>query len=314
MKNKFKLTLLSLTACFVFTISEAQERSLTVSTKTNTNRSVDFTATKIDPGTYTLILNFNSLNNVSAGVREVFTLSGYGNNFYTMNPTNKEQGIGYSFSYTSIRGKLKPKYDPEFVYILPYKNGTKVRATESAFANAQYFGSTTPEDWKSYRFYTKTEDTITAVRKGTVVEVKDLYETESKEGVSFTTKVNSLTVEHVDGTLALYRGFKKGSFAIKVGDVVFPGTKLGVNSKSSSTSPYNVSLMLFYLKSDDVESSRDKNVQTDKSLYGFITAKFHTAENPNLFLIPQQEYTVAASPEIIQKEFTKKELKALTKK
>lgn len=231
-----------------------------------------------------------------------------------MNPTNKEQGIGYSLSYSYIRGKLKPKYDPEFVYILPYKNGTKVEAAESGFANAQYFGSTTPADWKSYRFYTKTEDTITAVRKGTVVDLKDLYESESKEGISFTTMVNLLTIEHADGTLATYRGFKKGSFAIKVGDVVFPGTKLGVNSKSSATSPYNVSLMLYYLKSDDIESTKDKNVKTDKSLYGFITAKFHTAENPSLFLVPQQEYTVAASPEIIQKEFTKKELKALTKK
>ncbi len=313
MKNKLKQAMFCLIACAAYFQTKAQTLPITISARTNTNKSIEFTATKTDPGTYTLILNFNNVTNATAG-REVVTVTGYSRSAYILDPINKDQGVGYSYGYSYIRGKLKVKHDPEFVYLLPYKNGTKVRAAESSFANATYFGSTTPEDWKAYRFFTKTEDTITAVRKGTVVEVTDQHETDDKKGIAFTNKLNSIIIEHADGTILRYQGLKKGSIVVKVGDVVFPGTSLGVNSKTHADSPPNVSLLFMYLKSADIEASRNTNVQNSKSLYGFITAKFCTTENPSMYVVPNQEYTVAVTPEIVQKEMSKKELKTLVKK
>lgn len=306
--NKLFKSILLLFFTFVLN-AKAQERELTVSSKTNADRSVTITTEKASPGTYTVVLNFRELSNTSSIGDPVYKVKHSGDNFLTLTPTNKDQGIGFSYSYSYIRGELNPKYSPLFLYALPYAKGKKVRAIESSFLNATYFGSTTPDDWKVYRFITEQIDTVTAIRKGIVVNVSDLYDEDNKD-IKYTNKVNSVVIEHADGTLATYKGFKKGIF-VKEGQIVFPGTALGMNSITNDR--YGISLMLTYLKSADIESA-GKNVKESKSLYGFITPYFCTTENANGILINQKYYTSAITPEIIQKEMTKKEIKNLGKK
>jgi len=286
----------------------AQEKELEVKTKINTDRSVNFSAERRSPGTYTLVLNFRELNNASSVGNPVFKVRYNTNNFLTLTPINKDQNIGYSYSYSYIRGELNPKYNPLFLYTIPYANGRKVRVAESSFVNATYFGSTTPEDWKSYHFYTEKADTVMGVRKGIVVSISDLYDEDNKD-VRYTSKVNTVIVEHADGSLATYRGFKKGIF-VKEGQTIFPGTAIGINSITNDR--YSISLMLTYLKSVDFESR--KNVKESRSLYGFITPYFSTIENLNGVLSTQKYYTAVVTPEIVQKEMTKKEIKSLEKK
>jgi hypothetical protein len=291
-----------------FNTANAQDAPVKVNYVVASNKSVDFNFEKADLGTYTVVLTFTNLTNTYNTGRQEYEAKGYSGRLTTLTPSNKEQSVGFSYSYSYIRGKFQPKYDPNFVYLLPYKNGSKVKATESAFVNATYFGSTTPDDWKVYRFYTDNEDTVTAVRKGMVVAIKDLYET-ADGGVAYTSSVNELIIEHADGTLATYRGFKKGSFRVQVGQTVFPGTALGINSKSSGSGRPNIGLLITYLKSVDFEGGRNQNIKSSKSLYGFITPKFCTASNPAAILVAQQDYVSANTTEIIRKEFTKKELK-----
>ncbi|RZK55576.1 MAG: hypothetical protein EOO91_13830 [Pedobacter sp.] len=109
--------------------------------------------------------------------------------------------------------------------------------------------------------------------------------------------------------MATYRGFKKGSITVKVGQTVFPYTKVGLNTKSGSNGMYNISLLLTYLKSNDLESSKNQNLQNSKSLYGFVNPHFYTLENGNLILENNKFYTSAKKPEIVQLEMTKKEIK-----
>ncbi|KQC00816.1 hypothetical protein AQF98_09055 [Pedobacter sp. Hv1] len=294
---------------------KAQVPHISIKVETNTNRSIDYIATKTDPGTFLVVLNFTNLTNSLSKEREIATITGYAGNVYTMRPENKNQDIRYSnFTFSYIRGKLNPKYDPEFVYLLPYQNGTKVKALELTDGKAKYLGSTTPNSWKIYRFSTDAADTVTAVRKGIVVELKDIYDTDSREGVAFTSNQNFIMIEHADGTLAEYNGFKKGSTTVKVGDVVFPGASLGMSSKASENAEPSITLVLSYLKSADFESAKDKTKQRDKSLYGYITGKFLTGENSSMVLESNQVYTSVIAPAIVQKELTKKELKALVKK
>ncbi|TCC90373.1 hypothetical protein EZ428_13945 [Pedobacter frigiditerrae] len=305
---KSPLTLL-LIILLVQTISFAQEAVLKVASKYNDNRSVTLSYEKEDPGTYTLVIDFKQLTNTMGAMQQSFTLTGSSGSFLTLTPSNKEQNVGFSYSYRYIRGKLKPKISTDFLYLLPYKQGVELKAAEVGFVGAMYFGSTTPEDWKVYRFYTKDEDTVTAIRKGTVVSVKDLYDTDATLGVSFTSKTNEVIIEHSDGTLATYRGFKKGSINIKIGQTVFPATMLGLNAKSGSNDMFNISLLLTYLKSNDFESSKNQNLKNSKSLYGFVTPHFYTLENGNLILENNKFYTSAIKPEIVQLEMTKKEIK-----
>lgn len=291
----------------------AQEGQLRLSYQAMPDKSVDFNFEKFDPGAFTVVLTLTNLTNSSAYERREFTAKGYAGNLTSLTPLNKEQRIGFSYKYSYIRGKLQPRYDAGFVYLLPYKKGNKVRATESTFLGATYFGNTTPDDWKAYRFYTPGEDTVTAIRKGIVVLVKDLYETDNLENVAYKSTQNELIIEHADGTLATYKGFKKGSFTVKLGQTVFPGTALGVNSKYSSDGKYNISLMVTYLKSADFESKQGQTLRTSKSLYGFITPHFCTTESADMVLTTQTDYVAADAPEIVKKELTKKEIKLLGK-
>ncbi|TKB97484.1 M23 family metallopeptidase [Pedobacter cryotolerans] len=292
----------------ILTTANAQEKELQIITKTNGDKSVSFTAEKRSPGTYTIVMNFKDLNNVASLGNSIFRVKYLNDNFLTLNPIDKTKGIGYGYSYTYIRGELKPKYSALFLYALPYTKGKKVRAVESSFFNATYFGSTTPEDWKAYRFYTEKADTVTAIRKGMVVSVSDLYDEDNKD-VTYTSKVNSVIIEHADGSLATYKGFKKGIF-VKEGQTVFPETALGINSITNER--YGISLMLTYLKSVDFEAN--KKSKDSKSLYGFITPYFCTEENLNGILTNQKYYTSVITPEIVQKEMSKKEIKNLEKK
>lgn len=312
MKSKLKLTVLFLSFSFTIVKVKAQNNPVKISHQVNTNKSVDFDYQKTDPGSYTVLLKFTNLTNSSQALEQEFSVKNYTGIMLTLSPEKKEEGIGFSYTYSSIRGKLNPKYNADFIYLLPVKSGKKVRVAEASFLSAKYFGNTTPEDWKVYHFYTPVEDTITAARKGIVVDIKDLYETDAAQDVSYTSKINELTIEHADGTLAIYKGFKKGSIAVKTGQTVFPAAALGINSKYNSNSKFASSLSIIYLKSTDI-STRKQGLQNSKSLYGFVTPRFCTAEQPNVILTAQQEYTAADTPELIRKEFTKKELKMVMK-
>lgn len=306
--NKKSIITLSLICLFAVN-ANAQEGKLKVTQTNNPDRSVRFNFEKTDPGAHTLVLNFKELSNSSGSETQSFNVTGYGGSFLTLNPINKNQGIGLSYSYRYFRGKFKPKYNADFVYLLPYDNDVQVKASESSFVGATYFGNTTPEDWKVYRFYTKDEETVTAARKGVVVEIVDEFESDNGNA-HYTSKTNHLIIEHADGTLATYRGLKKGSFEVKLGQTVFPGTKLAKNSKYGTKDQFNISLMISYLKDKDAGTGK-QTVATAKSYYGFVTPKFFTAENQNVVLENGGFYTVAQSKEIIQKEFTKRELKTV---
>lgn len=288
---------------------KAQDAKLTVSSKTNPDKSVSLTADKSSLGSYTLVLNFRELSNAQSASNPIFNIKHSSDNFLTLTPINKDQGITYSYSYSYVRGQLQPKYSPLFLYALPYGPGKKTRAVESSFLNATYFGATTPDDWKVYKFSTEAADTVTAVRKGIVVEVVDLYSDDTKD-FKFTSKVNSIIIEHADGTLATYKGFKKGVF-VKEGQTVYPGTALGINSMTNDR--YGISLMISYLKSADIVAAK-RNTKDAKSLYGFVNPFFCTTANANGQLSNQQYYTAVLPAEVVQKEMTKKELKNLTKK
>ena len=303
--NKPSTFLLTLLICATALVARAQEKELAISSKRNEDKSVSIIAEKNFPGTYTVVLNFRELTNASNVGDPIYKVRYSGDNILTLTPDNKNQGIGLSYSYSYIRGELNPKYNKSFVYVLPYKSGKKTRAVESSFLKATYFGSTTPADWKAYRFYTEQADTVTAVRKGLVVSVSDLYDDETKD-LKYTSKVNTVIVEHADGTLANYKGFKKGIF-VKEGQTVFPGTALGMNSIINER--YGISLMITYLKSANFGNNKNQNAKESESLYGFITPHFYTAENANGVLSNQQYYTAVATPEVTQKEMTKKEIK-----
>ncbi|MCH5690678.1 M23 family metallopeptidase [Niabella sp. W65] len=139
--------------------------------------------------------------------------------------------------------------------------GIKCEVVEAGYANQRYFGAEKPADWKSYFFYTDKEEMVTAIRKGMVVKVVDEFET--SENIEFTTRQNAVIVEHEDGTLVRYLGFKKGSLQVRPGDVILPNTPLGVNTFRSKNR-YAISIFMYYLSSLDFESLQNQTLAKQK--------------------------------------------------
>ncbi len=299
-----KLTIFLGLSCFIMT-GYAQERKLELSSERKSDKSVEISYKKTDPGYYTVVLNFSELTNTS-GIKEVYSINGTGGPLVTFKPTDPNQHINYRYSYQSIRGKLKPKMDLNFCYILPYATGTACEVVEAGLASERYFGAERPADWKSYLMYTEKEEMVTAIRKGIVVDITDQYEEE--KNVEFTTRLNSVIVEHEDGTLVRYLGFKKGSLKVKIGDPVFPNSLLGLNTRRS-TKKFCISIFMYYLNSVDFESLREQTLSKQKSLYSIITPKFTVESNSCTLLENRKTYTAYSSKEIVTKEMSKRELK-----
>lgn len=285
--------------------STAQEAKIEVSADRRDDKSVDFSFRKPDPGYHTVVFSFTELTNTNR-VDDIYRLSGNSGNIFTLKPTDPGQHIGFGYRYQYIRGKLKPKFDANFCYLLPYAAGTKCEVAEAGYANQRYFGAEKPADWKSYFFYTEQEEMVTAIRKGLVVEIVDAHE--NRENVEYTTSQNSVIIEHEDGTLVRYLGFKKGSLKVKTGDVVFPNAPLGLNTFRSKNR-FGISVFMYYLNSVDFESIRVQTLVNQKSLYAIITPKFAVDNNPCMVLENRKTYTCFSSKEMVAKEMSKKELK-----
>lgn len=283
----------------------AQERQMEITVERKSDNSIDFIYQKTDPGYFTVVFKFSELTNAREP-QSTYDFDGYSGSIMTLTPIDKARGIGYRYSTRYIRGKFKPKVNKEFCYTLPYSPGTKCNVSEAGFANEAYFGAERPDDWKSYFFYTDQQESVTAIRKGSVVNIVDQYDDEAN--VAFTTKKNSVIVEQNDGTLVRYLGLKKGSIKVKVGDILFPNDVIGLNAPSAQKY-FGVSVFIYYLSSVDFESLKSQTLSTPKSLYSIVTPKFITANNTCGILENKKSYESFSNEEIITKEMNKKELK-----
>ncbi|MBO9594644.1 MAG: hypothetical protein J7599_17200 [Niabella sp.] len=307
LKQMNKKTLL--TGCFTSLIlfTAAQENLLRITARQKDDRSVELYCEKDVPGNYTVVLNFPELTNASQPSK-IYNIDGHGGIVTTLRPEDKSKNIGYRYSYRYIPGRLKPRVNSDFCYILPYPPGTPCKAVEAGFVNERYFGAEKPADWKNYFFYTSKEETVTAVRKGLVVEITDKYESSNKEDLEYTSRANAIILEQEDGTLVRYRGIQKGSVKVAVGDVVYPGDALATNA-AVSKNRFGVSVFIYYLGSADFESIQGQTLSRPKSLYKIVTPKFSIDGNGCTLLESGKKYTAFSNADLITKEMSKKEQK-----
>lgn len=286
----------------------SQANKVTLKSESKSDNAVEISYTKTDPGTYTVQVAFSTLDNGSFPAL-YHTVKSYSGRMLTITPVDKSRPINYQYYYSYIRGKLAPKYDPAFTYLLPYPEGTSMQIVETTFLPSMYFGEETPDDWNAYRYYTAEQTAVTAMRKGVVVEIVDEHD-EPGGNVSYTSRVNSMTIEHEDGTLAYYKGFEKGSLNVKLGDTVFPATALGLNTQIDRDRDYYVSVTIQYLKTI-VQDPATKRMARSGRFYGFVTPRFATAEGEGIVLQDQQLYRAVAPPAIVAAEMSRREKRRL---
>ena len=297
-----KLLLLLL---YIPLVSFGQRDIIEVDYIINNDKSVSFNYKKNRPGSYFLILEFNSLNNTRANTfkRVINSPSG---SLTKLKPTNPDEGIGFRYSVKYYKGNLNSKIQYDYPYILPFDKGKTNFANELYSLENTYLKKDLPKNWKSYSFEFENSEIIRAIRKGIVIEVINKFKSKSDKVYSYYSEKNSIEIEHKDGSIASYKGFGDNQINVKIGQLVFPQTKLGELAKYDSREKYRLYLSLYSFKT--IEGKSLNNIKFSDIEINYITPKFYI--NGDIKELKNRErFEVDYNEDVLFNEMRRREIK-----
>lgn len=280
----------------------AAQKYISVYANDNNDGTYDLYADVAKTGTFTVIIQFTRLQNLTGSGIEAIRSSGSASmgqeyktsiigsgRIMTLRPIDPTSPSYYSYNYSYIRGKLNPKVNRDFVYRLPVADGRKTTTVILPKRDSEENSETQN---KTILFQMEAGDTVYAVRKGYVVDME-----------------NSILVEHDDGSLAQYSDIPEESYFVKEGSMVYPDTPLGLAARVGHDN-YLVRLSIYYLFNDKDFLGADI---LGPFKYHYIDPIFSTKEG-NVMVEYGKTYTSVVTEEIITKEMSKREVKRRTKK
>lgn len=283
----------------------AQKENINIAFERNHDNSVDFSYKKELPGSYYIKLEFQNLTNCSP-TQYFGVIKNNSGHLIKLRPINSKQPINFSYKYNFIRGNPNPKIDKSFNYVLPFKAGKSITVLETASLKEKYFNAEVDPNWKSYLVDRINADTVHSMRKGVVIEIVDKFETDTLDAYIYISSLNKIVIEHEDGTNSNYFGFDKKSIFVKLGQTVYPQSKLGVLSKFNNT-VYRLYFDISYLKEAALDAGKQRSFNA-KSQMEHITPFFYSANGP-FVIIKNNNYIVEIDETTYFKEFTNREKK-----
>ncbi|KAF2340325.1 hypothetical protein [Flavobacterium tistrianum] len=293
-------TILAIVVFFAVSISKiaSQNQKIYVTRVQKEDNSVEFNYIKSIPGNYFLEFDLESVTNVQdiSAFKKTYNLNITANSgtLFKLYPIDKDRQIYCSYAYSYKKGLIKPEVDNSVVYYLPFKENKNVEVYESFRYNVS------PEIWKNYGIYSKTKDTICAMRRGVVTDIRKFPVTD-KGQTTFRTEV---IVDHADGTNASYIGVDEKSIAVKVNDLVFPGSRIGlIDDVVDEDKNHNFKFNVYYFSDEEIQGLDGKS---QKIVERSVFPVFYTMEG-YLNLANDKKYTVKHNEEIFFKEMTAQE-------
>ena len=273
----------------------------------NNDNSVSFNYKKNIAGSYLVILEFSNLSNTRAQKKVSKILKNNSGSFLKLKPINEENGIGFQYQTMYFKGNVNSKVNEDYPYILPFNKGDKIIPRENYSLENRYLNEEIPKGWKSYSFTFNEPKEVKAIRKGIVIEIKDTYTPDYSIEASFYSEQNSISIEHIDGTVATYKGFDKNTIHLKEGETVYPQTTLGQLVKYDKRDIYRLYLTLYSYTTKDNISLFSLNSSDDYGIT-YLTPKFY-ARNSQEILKDNIPYIVDFDEKTQFKEMRKKEIK-----
>ena len=300
-----KLILLLL---FIPLFSFGQKNIIDVDYVINNDNSVSFNYKKNVVGSYLVILEFSNLSNTRAQRRVSKILkNNSGSLFLKLKPINDENSIGFQYRTMYFKGDVNSKVNEDYPYILPFNKGDKITPRDLYSIENRYLNEEVPEGWKSYSFTFNEKKEVKAIRKGIVIEIKDTYTPDYSIEASFYSEQNSISIEHIDGTVATYKGFDKNTIQLKEGEMVYPQTTLGQLVKYDNRDMYRLYLTLYSYTTKDNISLFRLNSADDYEIE-YLTPKFFIRNSLEI-LNDNNEYLVDFDEKTQFKEMRKREIK-----
>lgn len=271
-----------------------------INTVEQRGQQVDFLYTSKYYGSATVFVTFDKLDNAIHYSKPI-VIKGSSGRLFTLKPTIAGS-INFSYRFKYIQGALKPKVDKYFTYTLPFIENTTFKAVDLPIVALDTLASRLKENWKAYTFESPSDNIVCASRMGIVIKVK------KKQGQrtslnGFSEELNSVWVEHRDGTIAEYAGFDAENIFVKEGQKVQPQTILGKLDEEDK----------LYFRVEYLAELIMEKKQRDVGRMECINPIFVTDEAEQT-LKSDETYKVKVDEALITLEMTKREKKKRTKK
>lgn len=296
MKRIFLLVLL---ACVWGGVRAQQPR---IRTERSDGKSVEFYLDdKTRPGTLTVFLTLKELSNCNTPIGTTkYEVLYAGTRLLTLRPADDSRGVGYGYSYRCFYGPVDGKVDTAFVYRMP----TTVRWPTRVSRGVSVYDRFRKEKLGALGLHFEMEkgDTVYAMRRGTVVEVKIAQRRNDAPVVSFTSESTSVLVEQPDGSLAWYVCLDGDNLLVGEGDEVLPGTPLAL-AGSYDGEHYKVSVQTYWWQTNPDPDTREKTRVVRRRFFPCF------ATTDGTVCIEKGIYQSVETEELVTREMTKKELK-----
>ena len=296
-------------------LASAQVAPVQISSKRNTDNSYSFNYKKNRAGTYYVSVKFKNLENALLSSFSG-TVDAYVGTLFTIQPIVRSKPVRFeSYSISFTKGNPEKTPDESFVYLLPYPKGEERSLFYLSNLREKYFKEKPSTDFKSFAFESNDYDTVCAIRKGIVVEIEDKYDMDTTLYKSYTSYINAIQIEHADGTIASYKGFRKDGIFVREGDVVLPHDRLGVLSKYDARKKHVLRLQIFYTtkKTDEINNQNPDTLIRNRSFETRYIDPFFLSSEGVSRLQNKSKYKSNITESHYTKELNRKELRVFDK-
>ncbi|KRB59718.1 hypothetical protein ASD98_00945 [Flavobacterium sp. Root186] len=280
----------------------SQNQKVFVTRVKNLDNSIVFNYIKEEVGSYFVEIELEKVQNVADSTtlkrKYAFNLNEKSGTLFKLLPANEKKEIFCSYTFSFTKGTINPKVDYSINYLLPFQKNKSIRVLESKRFNVK------PEVWKNYLVYSKTRDTIFAMRKGIVIDIRKFAITNVADanGQSLPDYRTEVIVEHADGTNASYSGLDEKSLFVSLNQTVYPHSRLGIMDDITTNGEYSFRFNVYYFTNEDSERLSSNNKIIQRSVMPFFLAQdgIQKLNNENNFIATYND--PAISQEMTEEE------------
>ena len=219
--------------CWGITPVHGTDDELTIITNDVGSR-IDLTARTTVDSEYSVLITFNSLQNLSPSTSQtLFNVKGKGDTYLmSLNYITLSAGFSYDWKYVWNFGFSGENHNDDYIYRLPYSSGSSYSVGQG------YFGSFSHEGTYAIDWTLPTGTPIYAAREGRVLHLK---EDSNVVGLTeeYTAMANFVLIGHDDGSQANYAHLQQNGALVEVGDWVSLGQQIGLSGNTGfSTGPH----------------------------------------------------------------------------